>query len=407
MSSQLTPQNRERTIDALARNNNIIKSLFPYQKHISFLVVSLAIQKIKIKAHKDGLVVISKNEIQSLATGNDAKIGINNLIKAIRKDLEVHNFFNLYESNSGLKDIRQSLIHQTALTKDLFEDLTITFNPDLFTTFQSEKNYTIQSLNQLRNCNENQATAIYALTQPYAKPQSPYLTLNILELRAYLRIADDAYAMPRTLTMRVKKICQMVSTRTDINLSVEPIKKNTKTGATIGYCFYSEYKDKPSKKITATHLIEQKPISIRQQLSNWGVSKKQINTWIANLGKKTIHDAIKQTLNRPYREDKNSNAGGYIYSILGDGKSFKSIKQIKSNKEVIYSLEKFGLSSPDIKKAQKQTKGNMHVLIAVVNKCLREIENQGVDENGVREYFTNQLDEVLSELNKIRKIENV
>jgi hypothetical protein len=39
----------------------------------------------------------------------------------------------------------------------------------------------------------------------------------------------------------------------------------------------------------------------------------------------------------------------------------------------------------------------------MINKCLREIENQSVDENGVREYFTNQLDEVFSELNKIRK----
>jgi hypothetical protein len=54
-------------LDALARDNNIIKSLFPYKKHISFLVVSLAIQKIKINAHKNGLVVVTKNEIQSLA----------------------------------------------------------------------------------------------------------------------------------------------------------------------------------------------------------------------------------------------------------------------------------------------------------------------------------------------------
>jgi hypothetical protein len=29
MSNQLMPQNRERTIDVLARDNNIIKSLFP------------------------------------------------------------------------------------------------------------------------------------------------------------------------------------------------------------------------------------------------------------------------------------------------------------------------------------------------------------------------------------------
>jgi hypothetical protein len=41
------PNNRERTIDALARNNSIIKSLFHFEKKITFLIVSLAIQKIK------------------------------------------------------------------------------------------------------------------------------------------------------------------------------------------------------------------------------------------------------------------------------------------------------------------------------------------------------------------------
>ncbi len=50
----------------------------------------------------------------------------------------------------------------------MFEDLTITFNSDLFTTFQAENNYGIQSLHQLRNCKQNQISAIYALTQPYA-----------------------------------------------------------------------------------------------------------------------------------------------------------------------------------------------------------------------------------------------
>jgi hypothetical protein len=48
----------------------------------------LIIQKIKINAHKNGLVVVTKNEIQSLAVGQDRKNGINNLIKSIRKDLE-------------------------------------------------------------------------------------------------------------------------------------------------------------------------------------------------------------------------------------------------------------------------------------------------------------------------------
>ncbi len=76
----LTPIDRERTIDALARNNNIIKSLFHYYKQITFLIISLAIQKIKAGAHQGGLVVITRPEIQSLMQGNDAKIGINKLI---------------------------------------------------------------------------------------------------------------------------------------------------------------------------------------------------------------------------------------------------------------------------------------------------------------------------------------
>jgi hypothetical protein len=401
MSNQLMPQNRERTIDALARDNNIIKSLFPYKKHISFLVVSLAIQKIKINAHKNGLVVVTKNEIQSLAVGQDRKNGINNLIKSIRKDLELNNFFNLYEPNSGLKDIRQSLIHRTALTKDLFEDLTITFNSDLFDTFQAKKNYTIQSLEQLRNCNENQATAIYVLTQPYAKPNSPNLKLSITNIRRYLRISDDAYMVPRSLTMRVKKICQMVSDRTDINLGVEPIKKNGETGVAIGYSFRSEFKDKQSKKIIDAQIIKEKPISMRQQLSDWGVGKKQIDTWIANLDTKTINDAIKQTLSRSKHKGNRSNSGGYIYSILGDGKSLELTKQIKSNKEVFDCLEKFGLSNNDIKKVKKQTNNNRHVLRAVTNKCLRKLADETVDADDMRQFFIDQLDEVLNELKQL------
>ena len=42
----------------------------------------------------------------------------------------------------------------------------------------------------------------------------------------------------------------------------------------------------------------------------------------------------------------------------------------------------------------------------MINKCFREIENEVIDESGVRQYFIDQLDEVLSEFNKIRKIEN-
>jgi hypothetical protein len=42
----------------------------------------------------------------------------------------------------------------------------------------------------------------------------------------------------------------------------------------------------------------------------------------------------KQTLSRSKHKGNRSNSGGYIYSILGDGKSLELTKQIKSNKEV-------------------------------------------------------------------------
>jgi SOS response regulatory protein OraA/RecX len=44
--------------------------------------------------------------------------------------------------------------------------------------------------------------------------------------------------------------------------------------------------------------MEKKPISIRQQLTNWGVRKDAIDIWLANIDKKTINDAIKLTVRR-------------------------------------------------------------------------------------------------------------
>jgi hypothetical protein len=71
--------------------------------------------------------------------------------------------------------------------------------------------------------------------------------------------------------------------------TVIPIKKNGTTGVTIGYQFRSEFKNqKTITKIEDVKIIDSKPRSNRQQLSNWGVSKKQIDTWIANLDTKTI-----------------------------------------------------------------------------------------------------------------------
>ncbi len=392
-NNSLILKKRERAIDALARNNNIIKSLFHYDKQISFLIITLAIQKIKVGAHKKGLVVISRLEINSLLNGKDKKIGINKLMQLIRSDLESHNFFNLYSPNSGLEDIRQGLIQKTAFTKDLFQDLIIHFDINMFDVFKSEKNYTIQSLNQLRVCNENQTTIIYSLTQPYAKAQSPDLKLSILELRQYLRIDDNAYTLPKTLTMRIKKICLQVTKKTDINLQVIPLKKNGYTGATVGYQFHSEFKNIEPKK--TVNITEKPKLNIRQQLTNWGVSKKQIDSWLANIDKIKINNAIDQTLNRP--DFKKTNAGGYIYTILGDGKQPQLQTQIKKH-EIINCLKVFGLQPDDIKKAQDDLKKYNGALLAVVNKCLREQAKEALGTDDMRQFFLNELSDMMNDL---------
>ncbi len=392
-NNSLILKKRERAIDALARNNNIIKSLFHYDKPISFLIITLAIQKIKVGAHKEGLVVISRLEINSLSTGKDKILGINKLMQLIRSDLELHNFFNLYSPNSGLKDIRQGLIQKTAFTKDLFQDLIIHFDINMFDVFKSEKNYTIQSLNQLRVCNENQTTIIYSLTQPYAKAQSPDLKLSILELRQYLRIDDNAYTLPKTLTMRIKKICLQVTKKTDINLQVIPLKKNGYTGATVGYQFHSEFKNIEPKK--TVNITEKPKLNIRQQLTNWGVSKKQIDSWLANIDKIKINNAIDQTLNRP--DFKKTNAGGYIYTILGDGKQPQLQTQIKKH-EIINCLKVFGLQPDDIKKAQDDLKKYNGALLAVVNKCLREQAKEALGTDDMRQFFLNELSDMMNDL---------
>jgi hypothetical protein len=392
-NNSLILKKRERAIDALARNNNIIKSLFHYDKPISFLIITLAIQKIKVGAHKEGLVVISRLEINSLSTGKDKILGINKLMQLIRSDLESHNFFNLYSPNSGLEDIRQGLIQKTAFTKDLFQDLIIHFDINMFDVFKSEKNYTIQSLNQLRVCNENQTTIIYSLTQPYAKAQSPDLKLSILELRQYLRIDDNAYTLPKTLTMRIKKICLQVTKKTDINLQVIPLKKNGYTGATVGYQFHSEFKNIEPKK--TVNITEKPKLNIRQQLTNWGVSKKQIDSWLANIDKIKINNAIDQTLNRP--DFKKTNAGGYIYTILGDGKQPQLQTQIKKH-EIINCLKVFGLQPDDIKKAQDDLKKYNGALLAVVNKCLREQAKEALGTDDMRQFFLNELSDMMNDL---------
>lgn len=393
--SALVVQNEERAIDALARNNNIIRSLFHYDKPISFLVVSLAIQKIKIGAHQEGLVTISREEIKRMLNVQDSKIGINKLLDLIKSDLEEHNFFNYYNPNSGLKNIRKGLIKTTAYTNDLFQDLVIDFETNLFDVFKSESNYTIQSLNQLRNCKENQATMIYTLTQPYAKKNSPDLKIGILDLRFYLRVDKGTYELPRSLTMRIKKICEKITEKTDINLTVTPLYKSGTTGSAVAYQFHSEFKNEQKNKTITGKTIKQKPISIRQQLVNWNVGKKQIDLWLANLPTKEINAAIQQTLNRPKRG--NSNPGGYIYSILGNGKQLQLTKVIK-DKEVASCLRNFGLTDEDIAKVKKQTINNKSLLTAITNKCLRELDNEAIGTDDMRQFFIDQLDGVLNEL---------
>lgn len=397
MSAALALNNRERTIDALARNQNIIRSLFHYKKPITFLIISLSIQKIKINAHKGGLVVISKEEVVSLATGNDLKIGINNLINLVRKDIESNNFFNFYSPSSGLKDIRKGLVRETAITKDMFEDLSIDFDESLFDEFKTKNNYTIQSLNQLRACDGNQITMIYTLTQPYAKSKKP-LRINIIDLRFYLRISDDAYTAPKSLTMRVKNICVQITKKTDINLTVISIKSSNKT---VGYQFQSEFK-KPKNSIKKISEVKEKPkLSIRQQLTNWGVSVKQIDLWTANLNTKTINDAIEQTLNRPMTKNTKTNPGGYIYRILGDGKQLQLAVQIKTD-EVIGCLRNFGLTDKDIESAKNQLK-NDAVLTALTNECLRKLADEALGTDNMIKFFKNKLVDCVGQLNGYKK----
>jgi 3-oxoacyl-[acyl-carrier-protein] synthase III len=87
--------------------------------------------------------------------------------------------------------------------------------------------------------------------------------------------------------------------------------------------------------------------------------------------------------------------------VLGDGKSLELTKQIKSNKEVFDCLKKFGLSNNDIKKVKNQTNNNRHVLRAVTNKCLRKLADETVDADDIRQFFIDQLDEVLNELKQL------
>ncbi|AYQ57013.1 hypothetical protein BTHERMOSOX_1094 [Bathymodiolus thermophilus thioautotrophic gill symbiont] len=95
--------------------------------------------------------------------------------------------------------------------------------------------------------------------------------------------------------------------------------------------------------------IEINKLNIRQQLTEWGVNKRQINTCLNNLNKKTMNSVITQTLNQP--KNKKSNAGGCIYKILESAKQLQLQTQVKAN-EVLSCLKSFGLSNGNIEKAR-------------------------------------------------------
>lgn len=389
-STPLAVKNNESTIDALARHNHTIKSLFHFDKPITFLVILLAIQKVKNTTYHNGIVVISRGEIQALARGNDLKIGIEKLIKKIKQDIKSHNFFNKYSPNSGLKNVETTLVKEIAETNDMHEDLYIKFRNSLFKTFKIESNYTIQSLKQIRACGENQRTILYTLTQPYAKSQKP-LKLLVSEIRRYLRIADDQYSQTCLLTNQIKRLCQKITAINDINLQYTVIKVGKKTN---GYIFQSKFKH--AKKIqqighTQTDKTIEIKTTIKQQLTNWGVGKNQIDIWLYAFDKETLEAAINQTINRNIKPNSNNNSGGYIYRILGDGKQQAREKNTNNNPKD--TLRQFGLSPAEVK-AAKDKLGV--VLSAVANQCLREKDKIG--SANLRQHFNQLVDKYHNEL---------
>ncbi|WP_201339227.1 RepB family plasmid replication initiator protein [Isorropodon fossajaponicum symbiont] len=345
-------------------------------------------------------MIISRSEIKSLATGKDSVLGINKLIKNLIKDIEDHNNFDFYHPNSGLKNTRQVLTRRTAITDDMFEDLLIKFDEDLFETFTTKKNYSIQSIEQLRKCGTNQRTRLYELTQPYAQPyekldkeSNTCYKLSVQDMKNNLWIDKDSYSTPKSLTLRIKRLCEQISKITDINLTVTPIKIS---GKTTEYQFHSEFKKQKNstKKIESTKTIDSKPTSIRQQLTIWGVGKKQIDTWLANLGKKqsTMQSSKRSTVQNV--EARHLMLADIFIQYWVNGKQLQLTTQIKAD-EVLDCLKKFGLSAADIKSAQEKLNKYNGALTAVVNKCLRELSNDAADTEDMRQFFIDQLDEIM------------
>jgi hypothetical protein len=196
--------------------------------------------------------------------------------------------------------------------------------------------HTLKHLNNARK-KTKQLGLLYEILQPYAKFKEEKTTLEEFEkenekiyyynrLKEDLLIEKNQYQQPKLLTLRLKRLCSAINKlNNDITLKItRTIKKDNRT---IGCAFVSQLRKPKRPRIEKN--VQKKPISIRQQLTNWGVRKDAIDIWLANIDKKTINDAIKKTINRPKPKDKSqkSNAGGYIAHILGDGKQKMQISR--------------------------------------------------------------------------------
>jgi hypothetical protein len=321
MNKKLQVKNNETTINALARSNEIIKSIFHFKKPITFLVVSLAIQKVRKISYSDSRVYITRDEVKNLTVGNDKKIGINIILDQIRYDIEKNSFFNLYSKKDGLKNVRTSLIDQTAFTDDIFESLYIDFKKSLFKKFKTSDDYSIQTIEQLKLCNNNDAIIIlYTITQPYAK-FSQKITFSITEIRTYLKIEKSKYLEPSQLTRYIKQLCERITKNNDIILEFDIVKKGR---VTVGYTFKPKFKKQTkTRDIEEAIIVNNKDESffdiVTQQLRSWKVSQKQINTWLRVYQLNQLAYAINLTKNRKKVGNSKSNPGGYLYTLIGDG----------------------------------------------------------------------------------------
>ncbi|CAC9493707.1 hypothetical protein [uncultured Gammaproteobacteria bacterium] len=405
-------ENREKglTIDSLARNKDIVRSKFNFDLDITRSIIDLAIEKVrKTNIENNPRVFITQQEIKPLAKASEIKPGIVKLMYTIKEDILRNNYFRKFVPNIGIQGIETVIVKEIGVTEDMFQDLFIYFRKSHFDDFRTTNYYYLQSLKHLNNARKKtkQLGLLYEILQPYAKFKEEKTTLEEFEkenekiyyynrLKEDLLIEKNQYQQPKLLTLRLKRLCSAINKlNNDITLKItRTIKKDNRT---IGCAFVSQLREPKRPRIEKN--VQKKPISIRQQLTNWGVRKDTIDIWLANIDKKTINDAIKKTINRPKPKDKSqkSNAGGYIAHILGDGKQPQLQTQIKKH-EIINCLKVFGLQPDDIKKAQDDLKKYNGALLAVVNKCLREQAKEALGTDDMRQFFINELSDVVDDL---------